>query len=74
MTEAVANGVVTAEQLPEMGFFEIGYVGVPCAIAGSLYLLTIGRKLLPERKELIEQFGDSRREYLWKWWLTPVVV
>lgn len=71
MTEAVANGVVTAEQLPEMGFFEIGYVGVPCAIAGSLYLLTIGRKLLPERKELIEQFGDSRREYLVEMVVTP---
>ncbi|MBL8818062.1 MAG: SLC13 family permease [Planctomyces sp.] len=71
MAEAVANKVVTAEALPEMGFFEIGYVGVPCAIVGSIYLLTIGRRLLPERKELIEQFGDTRREYLVEMVVTP---
>ncbi len=71
MAEAVANKVVTAEALPEMGFFEIGYVGVPCAIVGSIYLLTIGRRLLPERKELIEQFGDARREYLVEMVVTP---
>ena len=47
-----------------MGFFEIGRVGLPCAILGAAYLLTIGRRLLPDRKELIEQLEDTRREYL----------
>jgi di/tricarboxylate transporter len=31
---------------------------------GVLYLLTLGRVLLPERKELFEQLGESRREYM----------
>ena len=44
--------------------FEIGYVGLPCALLGATYLLTIGRKLLPDRKDLIEQLEESRREYL----------
>lgn len=48
----------------QMGLFEIGMVGVPYAIVGTVYLLLFGRKLLPERKELIEQLGDTQREYL----------
>jgi di/tricarboxylate transporter len=47
-----------------MEFFEIGYVGFPCAIVGAIYLLTFGRLLLPARKELLQQFGESMREYL----------
>ena len=27
-------------------------------------MLTVGRKLLPDRKDLIEQLEESRREYL----------
>src|SRR4051794_14359810 len=51
-------------QLRPMSMFEIGYVGLPCALLGATYLLTIGRKLLPDRKDLIEQLEESRREYL----------
>ena len=36
----------------------------PCAVLGAVYLLTIGRKLLPDRKDLIEQLDETRREYL----------
>ncbi len=47
-----------------MGLFEIGKVGLPCALAGLIYMATLGRRLLPERKELLEQLGEARREYL----------
>ncbi len=63
-TNLVVNGLMRKNEIREMDFFEIAWVGVPCAVAGVLYLATIGRKLLPERKELMEQFGDARREYL----------
>jgi di/tricarboxylate transporter len=33
-------------------------------LLGAAYLLTIGRRLLPDRKELIEQLEETRREYL----------
>lgn len=36
----------------------------PAPIVGSIYLLTFGRLLLPARKELLQQFGESMREYL----------
>ncbi|MFO1095261.1 MAG: SLC13 family permease [Planctomycetaceae bacterium] len=47
-----------------LGFFELSVVGIPFALIGAVYLYTIGRRLLPERKELLEQLGESRREYL----------
>lgn len=73
-TNLVVAGLMRSSdnpELAEMGFFEIGYVGLPCAIVGIVYILTLGRKLLPERKELMEQFGDTRREYLVEMLVTP---
>src|SRR5262249_30526890 len=67
-TNLVVHGLMIKSGLNElkngMSFFEIGYAGAPCALIGTLYILTLGRKLLPERKELMEQLGQSRREYL----------
>jgi di/tricarboxylate transporter len=37
---------------------------VACAITGLAYLYFIGQRLLPNRKELLEQLGESRREFL----------
>ncbi len=72
-TNLVVNGLMeeTSRSNPElsqvlhpMGFFELGYVGLPYAIVGIIYLLVIGRRLLPDRKDLIEKFTESSREYL----------
>ncbi len=49
--------------LKEMTLLEIGQVGLPCAMLGLVYLLTVGRRLLPDRSELVEQLGEQRREY-----------
>jgi di/tricarboxylate transporter len=63
-TNVVMHGLMLKAGLPGMSFVEIGYAGIPCAIVGTIYMLTVGRWLLPDRKELIEQLGESRREYL----------
>ena len=70
-TNLVVDGLMKKAGMPEMTFFEIGYAGLPCAIIGCIYILTLGRKILPERKELMEQLGDSRREYLVEMLVTP---
>ena len=51
-------------QLRGMTLFEIGQVGLPCTVAGGLYLLLLGRRRLPNRTELVERLGAQRREYL----------
>ena len=64
---AEREGLYTAEfrqQLRNMTLFEIGKVGLPCAVIGGLYLLLVGRRMLPNRTELIERLDEQRREYL----------
>jgi len=72
-TNLVVDGLMraTVDKYPErmstlypMPLFELGKAGLPLAIAGMLFMLTAGRRLLPDRKELLEQLSDSAREYL----------
>jgi di/tricarboxylate transporter len=63
-TNLVVNGLLVDNGLRSMRLFEVGKVGVPYAIVGFVYLLVAGRWLLPDRKELIEQLGETKREYL----------
>lgn len=53
-----------AEGLQPMGLFEMSWVGVPYAIIGIIYLLLIGPRLLPQRKDFMERLEESSREYL----------
>ncbi|HUG20192.1 MAG TPA: SLC13 family permease [Planctomycetaceae bacterium] len=62
-TNLVINGLMIDSGLEGMHLFEIGLIGLPYALIGVTYLALAGR-LLPERKELLEQLGESRREYL----------
>lgn len=50
--------------LRPLTFFEVGWIGVPCALAGVVVLGVFGPRLLPNRLDLVEQFGEKRREYL----------
>jgi di/tricarboxylate transporter len=63
-TNVVVHGLLLRSGMQGMTLFEMTPLGVPYALAGVAYLLLVGRKLLPERKELFEQLGESRREYL----------
>ncbi len=64
MQEASRADPSLSQNLAPMRFFELGYVGVPCAIIGVTYLLLVGRNLLPSRKGFIERLSESSREYL----------
>lgn len=44
-----ANGVLETAALRQFGFFEFAYIGVPITVIGIIYMLTIGRKLVPDR-------------------------
>lgn len=63
-TNLVVHGLMLQHDMPGMGLFELGWVGLPYAVVGVLYLLLVGNRLLPERTELLEQLGRSRREYV----------
>jgi len=67
-TNLVVHGFMQASDLTPLkhglGMWELAWVGVPIAIAGTAYLLLLAPKLLPDRKEFLEQLGETRREYL----------
>ncbi|MGA8165307.1 MAG: SLC13 family permease [Waddliaceae bacterium] len=44
-------------------FFELAYVGVPCAIAGLLYLIFFGPYLLPSRLDPTTALMEETREF-----------
>lgn len=54
-----------------MGLFEIGKVGIPVALIGSLALLYCAPKLLPDRSDLVDVFDEHRREYLVEMRISP---
>jgi anion transporter len=45
----VVNGVLGTAKLQQFGFFEFGIVGIPLTIGGIIYMVTLGRRLLPDR-------------------------
>ncbi|MGI6227269.1 MAG: SLC13 family permease [Peptococcales bacterium] len=45
----LVNGVLGTSGLREFGFFEFAFIGIPLTVVGIIYMLTIGRKLLPDR-------------------------
>jgi di/tricarboxylate transporter len=51
-------------QLEEMSLFEIGQVGLPCALVGAAVLIVFARRLLPTRQDIVADVGEHRREYL----------
>ena len=65
------NEIKFREQLEPMGLFEIGKIGLPCALIGTGVLLIFGRRLLPDRSEMIERFSEDRREYVFEMTVLP---
>lgn len=64
MQEASKADPSLGQTLAPMGFFELGYVGIPYAIIGIVYLMFVGRRLLPLHKGFIERLSESSRDYL----------
>lgn len=61
-TNLVVKGAMEKAQLPPLGFFDITWVGVPCAIGGVIFMLLASQKLLPDRKPAIS-LSDDLRQY-----------
>lgn len=60
-TNLIVNGLLIAEESTRtLGIFEPGLIGVPCAIAGFIYLSVFGRRFLPIRGSGFDTFKDPR--------------
>jgi len=64
-TTLIVSGILRREGVdPPMGLFELGWVGLPCAVVGGGFLVLAGPYLLPRRTDIIEQLDETKREYL----------
>ncbi|MEX2602776.1 MAG: SLC13 family permease, partial [Gracilimonas sp.] len=60
-TNLIINGLMIEESTTRaLGIFEPALIGIPCAIAGFIYLFIFGDKLLPERGSSMDTFEDPR--------------
>ena len=61
-TNLVVNGLlISSTDLPGLKLFDLAVVGLPCAIAGMIYLYTTHPWTLPSRKPVISETDDVRQ-------------
>ena len=71
-TNLLVDGVVRQHGMVPFGIFEISPLGMIYAVIGVLYLLVIGRKLLPRRETLAALIGDGMaRQFLTQAVISP---
>jgi di/tricarboxylate transporter len=63
-TNLVVNGMMQQSLNQSLSMFELAKVGLPCAVSGVLFMMLVGYRLLPDHKDLSEDFQGSGREYL----------
>jgi len=61
-TNLVVDGLVQEKGLPAFGIFDVAWVGIPVLLGGGLFMLLVGRYLLPEREGMVAQW-EHAREY-----------
>jgi di/tricarboxylate transporter len=66
----IVNDVITASGGEPFGYFEFALIGLPLLLAAIIYMVSIGRRLLPARMaderppELTESMGELAEEYV----------
>lgn len=62
-TNLVVHGMMLETGDRGLSMFELAKIGVPCTILGWVYLVLLGQKLLPERKDILERVRDDAKQY-----------
>ncbi len=62
-TNLITHGLLQTHGFAGFSFFELSLLGVPCAIAGLLYLVVVSPKLTPARRDIRYQ-EEKKRELL----------
>ncbi len=55
----IAKATLDGANFPSFGFFEYAKIGLPMLIVGIIYMIFIGRKMLPEDKEALQKNAAS---------------
>ena len=67
-TNLIVNGLVEDQTVfPDfktLGLFDFSIVGIPMLLIGMIYLIFFAEKLLPVRKDAMDDFSTKSREYM----------
>lgn len=63
-TNLVVHGLMLEHGMDGLGMFQLAVIGLPGALLGIIYLLTVGYRLLPNRKPASERIEEETRDYL----------
>lgn len=58
-TNIVVSGLMIQSGLEPIGMFELTLVGIPILLVGLLYMAIIGRRLIPDRVPVEEEFSET---------------
>ncbi len=70
-TNLIIYGLMEENGMKGLEMFEISKVGVPVAILGLLFIILVVVRLLPERKESIQDLEENTREFVVALKVTP---
>lgn len=59
-TNLVVNGLLVDSGIGSLHLFDIAWVGVPIALAGMIFIVAVGRWLLPDRRPAASILDDPR--------------
>ncbi|NPA52247.1 MAG: SLC13 family permease [Aquificae bacterium] len=62
-TNLIVNGFMIENGFKPFNIFDFAYVGIPATIAGFLYMVFIGKNLLPRREDAVEKFLERKTDY-----------
>ena len=63
-TNLIVNGMAIESGIPSLQIFDFAWVGLPMLCVGIIYIIVISIRLLPEKKEPIDEFIETSREFL----------
>ena len=74
----IANGALGTAGMEKFSFFEFAWIGIPISIAGMIYMMTIGKRLLPKEilsaDQEIEQEIDASSTDSSKQWVSGIIL
>ncbi|MDZ7659993.1 SLC13 family permease [Fodinibius sp.] len=60
-TNLIAHGLLQSNGLAGYSFFELAWLGVPCAIIGLTYIIIFSPKLTPDRSDIRDEEETQRK-------------
>ncbi|WP_425060602.1 Sodium-dependent dicarboxylate transporter SdcS [Sporomusa carbonis] len=74
----IAAGALKAAGLKPFGFFEFAWIGIPLTIAGIIYMIFVGKHLLPKAElsaeQEIEQEIEATTKNTSKMWISGLIL